>query len=737
MLSTIKVQDFIENNKLDVTKPIFFDIESEGLYVNCSLMQLANEEGPIYIVRTDTDEEVQQMIEFMKPLHLVGYNLSYDLGTLEFSPRDLEDLFYAVKIAYPQLQQFSLDRIASYYNCGFYDGLDKKALQSKGFVRGSYLSQRQLLYAQTDIESLRRIWRDNNIQMVMINNLAYKLGRYALLETMVWQNNGLPLLQVKAENYRQEREEKLEILEAQLFSLIGKEINVRSSKQVKEYLGTASSDKPTLTRIAINGSIEESHKSSTGRGIEQEALNFLARQKNFNYSVSLITISAFRSFLKKYETLGREVKVALQELETQLQPQKKVSAPLSPAEIVQKRSEAPISKTVAVILKHAVEGNASDIHIEPLKGKTRVRFRLDGILHSSLFLPQEVHSSIVARIKIISKLKIDETRVPQDGRFSIEMDGQSIDFRVSTFPTTLGEKVEMRVLNPSRRLNTFEALGLEGKNLEIVKRAAHKPFGMILATGPTGSGKTTSLYVILDSVNKEGVNIVTLEDPVEYFIAGVSQSQIKPEIGYTFATGLRHVLRQDPDIIMVGEIRDPETAELATHAALTGHIVLSTVHTNNALGVVPRMLDLGVRSFLLPSTINVVIAQRLVRRLCPYCRKKVKAEGKIKQLIIEELENLPPSVKLDYEIGRDLSIWEPVGCSQCGGSGYLGRLGIFEALEMTRELGEIILSDPTEEKIAREAKRQGMITMRQDGILKALRGETSIEEVIRTTTSEI
>jgi len=467
----------------------------------------------------------------------------------------------------------------------------------------------------------------------------------------------------------------------------------------------------------------------------QEALNFLARQRNFNYRVSLITLSHFYRFLKQYQTLGKEVKVALKELEQQLQPGKKESTPRSTSEIVQKRGVAPISKTGAVILKHAVEGGASDIHIEKKKKKTRVRFRLDGILHASLLLPKEVHPSVVARIKIISKLKIDETRVPQDGRFSITMDNQDIDFRVSTFPTTLGEKVVMRVLNADQRLLTFEKLGLEGGNLEIIKRASKKPFGMILVTGPTGSGKTTTLYTVLDSINKEGVNIVTLEDPVEYFIAGVSQSQVKPEIGYTFATGLRHVLRQDPDIIMVGEIRDSETADLATHASLTGHIVLSTIHTNNALGAIPRMIDLGVKPFLLPSTINIVIAQRLARRLCPHCRKKVRPGAKARELIIKELDSLPPQARNTYDKEQELFIWEPVGCSQCGGSGYSGRIGTFEVLEMSRELGEIILVEPTEKKIAEEAKRQGMITIRQDAVLKMLKGEISIEEVVRTTSA--
>jgi type IV pilus assembly protein PilB len=467
----------------------------------------------------------------------------------------------------------------------------------------------------------------------------------------------------------------------------------------------------------------------------QEALNFLARRRNFNYRVSLITLSHFQEFLKQYQTLGKEVKIALRELEQQLQPGRKELTPKNTSEIVQKRGDAPISKTVAVILKHAVEGQASDIHIEPLRKTTRVRFRLDGILHSSLLLPKEVHVSIVARIKIISKLKIDETRIPQDGRFSIVMDGQDIDFRVSTFPTTLGEKVVMRVLNSSQRLINFKNLGLEGKNLEIIKRAEKKPFGMILVTGPTGSGKTTTLYTILNSINKEGVNIVTLEDPVEYFIAGVSQSQVKPEIGYSFSSGLRHVLRQDPDIIMVGEIRDSETADLATHASLTGHVVLSTIHTNNALGAIPRMIDLGVKPFLLPSTINIVIAQRLARRLCPHCRRKIRPGVKARELIVKELDSLSPEIRADYGKIEDIAIWEAVGCNQCGGSGYSGRVGLFEVLEMSRELGEIILLEPTERKIAEEAKRQGMVNIRQDAILKMLRGEITIEEVVRTTST--
>lgn len=468
----------------------------------------------------------------------------------------------------------------------------------------------------------------------------------------------------------------------------------------------------------------------------QEALNFLSRQKGFNYRVVLISLSDFKKCAKHYESLGREVKEALEELESQLEGGDKHRPAESSLDIVRNKGQAPISKTVAVILKHAVEGKASDIHVEPERDRTRVRFRLDGILHSSLFLPKTVHASIVARVKIVSNLKIDETRVPQDGRFSVMIGGRHIDFRVSTFPTTLGEKVVMRVLNPDNKLDTLEELGLESRNLKTIKQAIGEPYGMILATGPTGSGKTTTLYLILERLNQESVNIVTLEDPVEYFIPGVSQSQIKPEIGYTFATGLRHILRQDPDVIMVGEIRDTETANLATHAALTGHIVLSTLHTNNAVGAIPRLIDLGVEPFLLPSTVNAVIAQRLVRKLCPHCAKKRKPSARALKLITEELRSMPSSVKSEYDLGGSYYTWEPVGCSQCGGNGYSGRTAVFEILKMTKELSEIILSNFSREKIEQEAKRQGMITMRQDGVIKLLKGQTSLEEVLRVTASD-
>jgi len=460
----------------------------------------------------------------------------------------------------------------------------------------------------------------------------------------------------------------------------------------------------------------------------REALEFLARQNKFSYQIFLITLSNFNELLTKYRSLKKEVSRALEELEEEL----KVEKPeMRAAEVERIVEEAPISKVVAVILRHAVDGNASDIHIEPGREKLRVRFRLDGILHSSIFLPLRILPAIIARIKILSNLKIDETRVPQDGRFSTKIAERSVDFRVSTFPTTLGEKAAIRILDPRQRKIEFEDLGITGRNLKTIEKALQKPYGMILSTGPTGSGKSTTLYAILGLFNKEEENIMTLEDPVEYFIEGVNQSQIKPEIGYTFASGLRYTLRQDPDIIMVGEIRDEDTASLAIHAALTGHIVLSTLHTSNTFGVIPRLIDMGVEPFLLPPTLSLAIAQRLLRKLCVHCRKKVKTDKETQRAILKEIQNFPAIVKKDVKLDKTIYIYKPAGCKRCNQTGYSGRIGLFEILEMTSRLEEIILKQPSESRIQEEAEAQGMITMKQDGMMKVLEGVTSLEEVLR------
>lgn len=463
----------------------------------------------------------------------------------------------------------------------------------------------------------------------------------------------------------------------------------------------------------------------------QEALKFLSRQGKFNYKVFLITPTTLNNLSKQYRTLKGEVGMALEELRTELKEEKFKPRPKTAAEFERIAEEAPITKIVAVILRHAVDGLASDIHIEPTQTKLRVRFRLLGALYPSIFLPLRIHPSIVARIKILSNLRIDETRLPQDGRFSIKVNGKSIDFRVSTFPTTLGEKVAIRVLDPQVGLKSFKELGLESRNLKVLKEGISKPYGLILAVGPTGCGKTTTLYAILQLLNKEGVNIITLEDPVEYFIEGVNQSQIRPEIGYDFPIGLRHILRQDPDIVMVGEIRDEETASLVTHAALTGHIVLSTLHTSNVVGVIPRLIDMEVKSYLIPPTLQLAVAQRLIRRLCDNCKKKIKPKPEIRDLILKDINNLSPAVKKNLKIPKTFTIFASQGCQKCSNTGFSGRIAIFEILLMTDNLANIILKEPSEANIVKEAERQGMITMKQDGILKVLNGATTIEEVLR------
>ena len=463
----------------------------------------------------------------------------------------------------------------------------------------------------------------------------------------------------------------------------------------------------------------------------QNALRFLSRKENFTYETYLITFSDLHNILKQYKTLHIETKKALEEINKE---KGEILHALEGGSTVQKiTDEAPVIKMVLVILRHAIEGNASDIHIEPTRDKLNIRFRQDGILHLSLFLPLSVHPSIVSRIKILANLKIDENRIPQDGRFSAKINNKDIDFRVATFPILYGEKVEIRVLNPMEELTSFDKLGLSERNLEILQKALAMPYGLLLSSGPTGSGKTTTLYTLLRVLNKESVNIVTIEDPVEYSIAGVNQSQIKADIGYTFAEGLRQILRQDPNVIMVGEVRDEETAGLVINAALTGHIVLSTLHTNSAVGVIPRLIDMGVKPFLIPSTLRVVIAQRLIRVLCPKCRKKVTPSEKVRNYIVEILKSMPAVAKKEATIPTPLYIYEANGCELCGFKGYKGRAGLFEVLPMTEELIDIILKNPAESVILKAAQRQGMLTMAQSGILKVLAGDTTIAEITRVT----
>ena len=469
----------------------------------------------------------------------------------------------------------------------------------------------------------------------------------------------------------------------------------------------------------------------------QEAVKFITNRLNFKFKVFIITPTDLKIALNQYQTFIEEFNQLLSDFQKRFGAQLKKETTLYKLVDIESTQgviseEAPIVRLFASILKYAVRSRASDIHLEPERNVLRVRFRIDGDLSTVLSLPLMVHPPIISRIKIMANLKIDETRIPQDGRFFSLIDDKEIDFRISTFPTALGEKVAIRILDPSVGLKSVHELGLEGRNLEILQKEILKPYGMILITGPTGSGKTTTLYAILQVLNQEKVNIVSLEDPVEYTIEGINQSQVLPEIGYTFARGLRHMVRQDPDIIMVGEIRDKETAELAVQSALTGHLVLSTLHTNNAIGVIPRLIDLGVEPFLIPSSLNLMIAQRLARRLCPDCKVRVLANEVESKIIEENLKDLPKEIREKLP-QPPYYIYKSQGCPTCNKKGFLGRVGLFEMLEMTPEIEKIVLSQPSQEKLLLEAKRQGMITLRQDGIIKALEGIVSLEEVLAIT----
>lgn len=392
--------------------------------------------------------------------------------------------------------------------------------------------------------------------------------------------------------------------------------------------------------------------------------------------------------------------------------------------------EAPIAQIVSAVLEQALRIRASDIHIEPQGGETRVRYRVDGILQERLMLPRKLHDAVVSRIKILADLKIDEKRVPQDGRFNFKMGENEVDLRVSTLPTVHGEKIVMRLLKKSGGIPTLEDLGLRGMALKHLHDAISRPHGIILVTGPTGSGKTTTLYSVLAILNNAKVNIMTLEDPVEYEISGVNQVQINPAAGLTFATGLRSFLRQDPNIILVGEIRDQETTELAIQAALTGHLVFSTLHTNNAAGAIPRLIDLGAEPFLVASALNAVAGQRIARRLCPSCREEYTPDEAVEKDLRSVVGTLWPADK-KIVLYRGKGTIDNKPCDSCGGSGYLGRVGVFELVPVTDAISKLVLSRATMHDIEKTAVSEGMITMKQDGYLKVLEGVTTIEEVLR------
>lgn len=420
----------------------------------------------------------------------------------------------------------------------------------------------------------------------------------------------------------------------------------------------------------------------------------------------------------------------------------KKAVPSGPGSDLKKMAEEiPVVRVVDTLLEYAIFENASDIHIEPQEKEVTVRYRIDGILHDVMTLPKVIQPALVARLKVLSNLKIDEHRLPQDGRFKLQTEQYNISFRVSTIPVFDGEKVVLRLLDEGAKALTFEELGFARSALEIIKRNLTRSHGMTLITGPTGSGKSTTLYTILTKLNIKGVNISTIEDPIEYRILGINQMQVNPKIGLTFAVGLRSLLRQDPNIIMIGEIRDLETSEEAIHAAMTGHIVLSTLHTNNAAGAIPRLLDMGVESYLIASTVNTVVGQRLVRKVCQDCKierhldeevlASLRRDFDLDQLVavMKKEGVLEPNVATLAEV----EFYEGQGCEKCGHTGFRGRMGIYEVLDVTEAIGRLILERASTSQIERAAVEHGMALMWQDGFIKAHLGLTTIAEVLRVS----
>ncbi|HVM73908.1 MAG TPA: GspE/PulE family protein [Candidatus Paceibacterota bacterium] len=475
-----------------------------------------------------------------------------------------------------------------------------------------------------------------------------------------------------------------------------------------------------------------------------DALNFIAKATSMPFKVFLISPDDLERVLKMYRGLSGEVERAVSDLETADigKPKQERADQESGEELLDLdepgisrtrgtlgeqeniQEDAPTIKIVSTILRYAIDGKASDIHIEPSPVGVRVRYRVDGELHTSVILPLKAHRGIIARIKVLASMRLDEQRKPQDGRFAASIDGREIDFRVSTLPSYSGEKVVIRILDHDQGFISLDQIALTERNLALMRRAITRPHGLILISGPTGSGKSTTLYSMLTELDREKKNILSLEDPIEYYVEGVIQSQVRPEIGYTFANGLRTTLRQDPDVIMVGEIRDSETAKLAFQAALTGHLVLSTIHTNDAVGTISRLIDMGVEPYLIPPVLILSIAQRLTRTLCPGTGIETPLSASDRKSIETQLQTLPEKYRFPL---RD-TLYEPQKTPTCP-TGMRGRMAVFEILEMSAEIEKIVLDNPVDSKLWNAARAQGMLTMREDAIVKAFDKKIPFSEV--------
>lgn len=476
--------------------------------------------------------------------------------------------------------------------------------------------------------------------------------------------------------------------------------------------------------------------------LDLQAIEFIERKTGLQVQAYVATEKdILRAIEEQYgRSLGEHVSAAVEEVSQEIL---KINESIKDiAKEGETLRDAPVSRIVGRVLEYAVKLKASDIHIEPSEGDTRVRYRVDGILQDRIALPKTVHDSVIARIKVLSQLKIDEKRVPQDGRFKIQVNDTLTDLRVSTLPTINGEKVVIRLLKEEGTNYTMKDLGLRGTALRRFEEGLLRPNGVVLVTGPTGSGKTMTLASSLFKLNTVRVNIITLEDPVEIRVEGVNQVQINPQAGLTFASGLRSILRQDPNIIMVGEIRDGETAALATQAALTGHLVLATLHTNSSSGALPRLLDMGIESFLLSSTVNAVLAQRLVRKVCENCKESYEAPAEVIKDIKRTLGSLaesyipgPDEKEIEEDIKEfntgKMKLFRGKGCEKCNSTGYSGRIGIFEVLDMSEKISKLVLERRPASEIELTAVKDGMVTLVQDGYLKVLEGITTIEEVMR------
>ena len=563
-----------------------------------------------------------------------------------------------------------------------------------------------------DSKLLELLWKQNKLKKEDFDRISAEiLGSSVGAEELLIKHNLVSeavICQAKAEIL------KIPYVDVSATSIAPEALNLLPEAVADKYLVLPfafDKEKQTLSIVMANP-------------IDLQALEFIEKKTGMRLQPFLGETSKLTKQIKERyaQSLSSEVTEALKETTT-TQTKKMTVDELSGGVI----REAPIAKIVSTILEFAIKVRASDVHIEPLEEKTRVRYRIDGILYEKLILPRSVHDSVISRIKILSHMKIDEKRIPQDGRFNFRTGDEEVDLRVSSLPSVHGEKIVMRLLSKAMHVPELTELGLRGTALTNLQAAIRVPHGIVLVTGPTGSGKTTTLYSLLNMINTPRVNIMTLEDPVEYQIGGITQVQTNPQAGLTFSSGLRSFLRQDPNIIMVGEIRDKETAELAIQASLTGHLVFSTLHTNSASGALPRLLDMEMEPFLLASSMTCIVGQRICRKVCESCKEAYEPAAAVVADVKKVLGPLLITTKIQFYRGKK--------CAECNGTGYSGRIGIFEVLPVTEKIGRLILEHSPSSKIETEAKLNGMIDMKQDGYLKTLEGVTTLEEVLRVAES--